>query len=196
MFNKREEQEPAGSPGPTENRSDSATPRPAAARPPIQTPSSMATIGATVSIQGEISAEEDLLIEGRVKGTIKLKKNTLTIGSQGNVDAEVHAHTILVDGQVRGDLYASERISIRSSARIEGNLLAPRMSLEEGARFRGTIDMDPDSEALGKVFGKSAAAAPGPKPAPTGATSGPSGKPPEHGRPGEGSAQARSQVKP
>jgi len=112
-----------------------------------------ATIGPSIAIEGTLKGDEDLIVEGKIKGTVELKKNTLTIGSQGSLEAEVFAHTILVDGTVNGDLYAAERISIRKSARISGNILAPRISLDDGARFRGSIDMDAESEAFRKAFG-------------------------------------------
>jgi cytoskeletal protein CcmA (bactofilin family) len=124
------------------------------------TPGSRATIGPSIRINGDLAGEEDLVVEGRITGTLELKSNTLTIGSQGQVEAKVYAHTILVEGTVNGDLYASERISIRQSARIQGNIYAPRISLEDGARFRGTIDMDTDTEAFRKAFGGSASKAP------------------------------------
>lgn len=113
---------------------------------------SAATIGPSIRINGDLAGEEDLTVEGRITGTVELKSNTLTIGSHGHVEARVYAHTILVEGTVNGDLYASERISIRQSARIEGNIYAPRISLEDGARFRGSIDMDTDNEAFRKAF--------------------------------------------
>ena len=114
--------------------------------------STAAIIGPTISVDGIIKGEEDLVVEGRIKGTVELRSNTLTIGAQGTLSAQVYAHTILVDGTVNGDLYASERISIHASARIDGNILAPRISLEDGARFRGSIDMDPESEAFRNAF--------------------------------------------
>lgn len=112
-----------------------------------------ATIGPSIRINGDLAGEEDLIVEGRLTGTVELKSHTLTIGPQGHVEARVYAHTILVEGTVNGDLYASERISIRQSARIEGNIYAPRISLEDGARFRGSIDMDSDNESFRKAFG-------------------------------------------
>lgn len=124
-----------------------------------------AIIGPSISINGELKGQEDLVVEGTIEGTVELKQNTLTVGSKGTIKAQVYAHTILVDGTVNGDLYASERISIRKSARIEGNILAPRISLEDGAKFRGSIDMDAESEAFRKVFNNKStgAAVPGPK---------------------------------
>jgi cytoskeletal protein CcmA (bactofilin family) len=141
-----------------ESAHDSArnAPSPAAQRSRGPSPSSgsLATIGPSIRMNGDLAGEEDLVVEGRITGTLELKSNTLTIGPQGQVEAKVYAHTILVEGTVNGDLYASERISIRQSARIEGNIYAPRISLEDGARFRGTIDMDTDNEAFRKAFGK------------------------------------------
>ncbi|MFU8876628.1 MAG: bactofilin family protein [Wenzhouxiangellaceae bacterium] len=113
----------------------------------------VATIGPTVRIEGRLEAEEDVILEGRFKGTVDLKKNTLTIGKDGSLEAEVYASTILVEGKVDGDLYASERLNIRKTARVTGNIYAPRISLEDGARFRGSIDMDADSEPFHKAFG-------------------------------------------
>jgi len=149
MFNKRESgdqdayHQPAAAPAerpatPTPNRSPS---------------SRAAAIGPSITIEGVLKGEEDVVVEGRIKGTVELKKNTLTIGNQGTIEAQVFAHSIDVDGTVNGDLYASERISIRKSARIKGNIVAPRVSLEDGAKFQGAIDMDTDSEAFRKAFG-------------------------------------------
>lgn len=160
MFNKREQQESSRNvQNPSQPTAESQPQRSAPA-----TGGRIATIGPSLAIQGELRGDEDLVVEGKFKGTIQLKKNTLTIGTNGSIDAEVYAHTILVDGTVNGNLYASERISIRKSARITGNLFAPRISLEDGARFRGSIDMDSENEAFRKAFaqGPSAAASPTP----------------------------------
>lgn len=112
-----------------------------------------AVIGPSIHIDGDLRGEEDLIIEGEVKGAIHLKSNSLTIGSQGRVTADVYAHTIYVDGFMQGDLYGAERVSIRKSAQVRGNVISPRVSLEDGARFKGSIEMDPDAEALQKAFG-------------------------------------------
>lgn len=167
MFNKRESNESEASSRPDpDQQSNKAQASPTSART-TSTAGGAATIGPSISIDGQLKGEEDLVVEGRIKGTVELTNNTLTVGTQGTLDAEVFAHTIFVEGTVNGDLYASERISIRKSARIRGNILAPRISLEDGAKFRGSIDMDADSEAFRKAFGgKSAAASSAPgKPA-------------------------------
>lgn len=113
----------------------------------------VAVIGPSIHIDGDLRGDEDLLIEGEVKGAVHLKNNSLTIGGHGKVTADVYAHTIYVDGYMEGDLYGAERISIRKSARVRGNIASPRVSLEDGARFKGSIEMDPEAEALKKAFG-------------------------------------------
>lgn len=164
MFNKRESNEPeTASRSGADNQAQAQAPSQATAATPARTTGSSAgaaTIGPSISIDGTLKGEEDLIVEGRIKGTVQLKSHTLTVGNQGTLDAEVFAHTIFVEGTVTGDLYASERICIRKSARVKGNILAPRISLEDGAKFRGSIDMDADSEAFRKAFGSKGAAAP------------------------------------
>lgn len=117
-----------------------------------------AVIGPSIHIDGDLRGEEDLLIEGEVNGTVQLKNNSLTIGAQGKVSADVYAHSIFVEGYMEGDLYGSERVSIRKSAQLRGNITSPRVSLEDGARFKGSIEMDPQAveAALGKRRGQPA----------------------------------------
>lgn len=121
-----------------------------------------AVIGPSIHIDGDVRGEEDLLIEGEVNGTVQLKNNSLTIGSQGKVRADVYAHTIYVDGFLEGDLYGSERVHIRKSAQVRGNVTSPRVSLEDGAKFRGSIEMDPQAvqNAVGARGGAPKQAAP------------------------------------
>lgn len=101
-----------------------------------------AIIGRSIQINGDVKGDEDLLIEGDVSGTVELKNHALTVGKEGKVMADIYARSITVDGTTEGDLYASERIAIRSSANVRGNLLAPRISLEDGAKFKGSVEMD------------------------------------------------------
>lgn len=130
------------------------------AEPSAPRPSSLgrdaAVIGPSIHIDGDVRGEEDLLIEGEVNGTVQLKNNSLTIGSQGKVRADVYAHTINVDGFLEGDLYGSERVHIRKSAQVRGNVTSPRVSLEDGAKFRGSIEMDPQA-VQNAVSGRGAA---------------------------------------
>ena len=108
-------------------------------------PRDKAVIGASIHIDGDVRGEEDLLIEGEVNGTLQLRSNSLTVGAQGKVRADVYAHSIYVEGLVEGDLYGTERVHIRKSAQVRGNVTSPRVSLEDGAKFKGSIEMDPQA---------------------------------------------------
>lgn len=115
-----------------------------------------ASIGKSIVIKGEVSGCEDLTIEGQVDGRIQLRDHTLTIGSSAHLQAHVVAKSIIVVGQVTGDLTAYEKVDIRESASVEGNILAPRVAIADGANFRGSIDMRPKEEpaaSLGIVDG-------------------------------------------
>jgi cytoskeletal protein CcmA (bactofilin family) len=141
-------------------------PIPARSEPSAPRPSAMASreaavIGPSITIDGDVRGEEDLLIEGEVSGTVQLKNNSLTIGPQGKVRADVYAHSIYVDGYLEGDLYGSERVHIRKSAQVRGNITSPRVSVEDGAKFKGSIEMDP--QAAQNVVGGRTAAAPKPQ---------------------------------
>jgi len=128
---------------PTMRSETTARSEPTAARP--STGREHAVIGASIHIDGDLRGEEDLLIEGEVNGTVQLKSNSLTIGPQGKVRADVYAQSIIVDGFMEGDLYGSERVAIRKSAQVRGNVTSPRVSLEDGAKFKGSIEMDPQA---------------------------------------------------
>lgn len=126
-----------------------------------------AVIGASIQIDGDVRGEEDLIIQGEVSGKISLLNNSLTVGRDGKVKADVHAQAVFVDGHVDGDLIGSERVCIRSTAQVQGNITSPRVSLEDGARFKGSIEMDPEAvEALlGKRSGSARSTGSSPKPA-------------------------------
>jgi len=111
----------------------------------MEGPREAAVIGPSIYIDGDLRGEEDLLIEGEVNGTVQLKNNSLTIGSQGKIRADVYAQTIFVDGLMEGDLYGSERVTVRKSAQVRGNIISPRVSLEDGSKFKGSIEMDPQA---------------------------------------------------
>lgn len=113
-----------------------------------------AIIGPSIHIEGDLRGEEDLVIEGEVKGTIHLAEHSLTVGSKGKIEADVYAHTIVVDGTLEGDLYGAERVAIRKNGHVRGNIISPRVSLEDGGHFKGSVEMD--EEAVAKVFGRTA----------------------------------------
>ena len=101
-----------------------------------------ATIGPSISFKGDVSGDEDLMVQGRVEGKIKLGKHNVTIGPDGRVKADVHGRTVVIEGQVEGDIRGEEQIVLRHSAKVEGTIAAPRVTLEDGAVFRGGIEMD------------------------------------------------------
>ena len=117
-----------------------------------------AVIGATIRIKGEISGEENLLIEGNVTGSVALNGHDLTIGQKGSVEADLNAKTVKVEGQVTGDIQGEEKVIITQTGRVRGNITAPRVTLEDGAKFKGAIDMDPGVEKPVAVTPKRAAA--------------------------------------
>ena len=112
-----------------------------------------AVIGRSIQINGDLRGGEDLRIEGDVSGTVELRNNALTIGKEGKVKADVYARSIAVDGETKGDLYATERVSVHVNARVQGNIIAPKVGIEEGAHFMGSIEMD--SAAVEKALGQS-----------------------------------------
>ena len=113
-------------------------------------------IGKSVVIKGELSGSEDLTIEGNVEGRIELKENILTIGPNGKIRAEVFAKSVIVLGEVSGNVTASEKVDIRDNGSVDGDITSPRVAIAEGAHFRGSVDM--------QKGGPKAAAAPAPAP--------------------------------
>jgi cytoskeletal protein CcmA (bactofilin family) len=98
-------------------------------------------IGKSVVIKGELNGSEDLTIEGHVEGTIQLRDHVLTIGPNGKIKAQVFAKMVIVLGEVQGNVTASDKVDIRDNGSVEGDLIAPRIAIAEGAHFKGTIDM-------------------------------------------------------
>jgi cytoskeletal protein CcmA (bactofilin family) len=98
-------------------------------------------IGKSVVIKGELNGSEDLTVEGYVDGTIELKEHVLTIGPHGRIKAEIFAKAVVVLGRVNGNVTASEKVDIRDNGSVEGNIVAPRVAIAEGAHFRGSVDM-------------------------------------------------------
>ena len=123
------------------------TPTPSVPRPRNEPRGSVATIGPSISIRGDLSGKEDLLIQGRVEGNIQLKQNNVTVGQEGRVKADIHGRSIRVEGDVKGNLYGDEDVVIRQSGSVQGNILAPRVTLENGSKFKGSIDMEPSAPA-------------------------------------------------
>ncbi|MFV1985140.1 MAG: polymer-forming cytoskeletal protein [Thiohalomonadales bacterium] len=116
----------------------------------ISSTSSPATIGSSIYFKGELSGEEDFIIQGKVDGEIKLQKNNLTIGIDGVINANITARIIIVEGQLNGDLTGSENVIIRKTGNVLGNIISPRVTLEDGAKFKGSIEMDPKDSTVKK----------------------------------------------
>ena len=101
-----------------------------------------AVVATGILIRGEVSGDEDLIVNGRIEGNISLPSSRVTIGEDGLVQANIHARVIDVHGRVEGDLRGDEQVSVQASGDVVGNISAPRVSLADGSRFRGAIDMD------------------------------------------------------
>ena len=98
-------------------------------------------IGKSVVIKGELNGSEDLTIEGHVEGTIQLREHVLTIGPNGRIKAQVFAKAVIVLGEVNGNVTASDKVDIRDNGSVDGDIIAPRVAIAEGAHFRGSVDM-------------------------------------------------------
>jgi len=147
-------------------------PRPEGKKQRPESPSSAAasgeraTIGSSITIRGDVSGDEDLLIQGRVDGSVDLKLRSVTVGQEGRVNANITGRVVIVEGEVEGDLRAEELVVLRSTARVQGDIKASRVVLEDGASFRGGVDMGGPSEQ-GKQTGGSPPAPAKREPEPT-----------------------------
>jgi len=134
-------------------------PRPTHAARPSSPAGSRAVIGPSITIRGEVSGDEDLLIQGRVEGSVDLELHAVTVGGEGRVNANITARIVTVEGEVEGDLKAKEQVILRGSARVKGDLTAPRVVLEDGANFRGLVDMgDPEAARVSTRSGTNSGA--------------------------------------
>ena len=150
-----------GRPGTPEPEPRPATPAPAApamaeAPRPVSATSTadQATIGKSLVIKGEVTGSESLYIDGRVEGSINLAGNRVTVGRNGVVAANINAREIVVLGKVRGNLTASDRVDIRSDGSLTGDVVAARISIEDGAFFKGGIDIRKGGQAGAKEDSK------------------------------------------
>lgn len=108
-------------------------------------------IGPSIKIKGEVTGDEDLLIQGTVEGSVDLSEHEVTVGQSGQVAADITAKTIRIDGSVTGDIAGNENVVISKTGNVRGNIVAPRVTLEDGAIFKGSIDMDPGDTAASPV---------------------------------------------
>ena len=104
-------------------------------------------LGPTLRFRGELSAQEDLVVQGSVEGSIT-HAQCLTIGTDGLMTGNIRARVIVIDGKVDGDLYATESVNIRATAKVKGNVFAPRVAIQDGAFFQGQVEMQPSGAAV------------------------------------------------
>jgi cytoskeletal protein CcmA (bactofilin family) len=131
-------------PTPSLEARPASSPLPAPGR--VSAPSSPARLGPSIALEGKLTGDEDLLVEGRFRGEIQDPLHQVTVGSDGRVEGEVRACAIIVEGEVRGNLTASEQVLVRASGRVHGDIRAPRVALDQGCRFKGAIDMEPNAK--------------------------------------------------
>jgi cytoskeletal protein CcmA (bactofilin family) len=122
-----------------------AAPRPTPAAGDVEAPR-IPVLGKTLLFRGELTAEEDVILQGRVEGSIRHARN-LIIGPEGSVLGDVYASHLTVEGLVEGDLHGSEAVIVRATAQVRGNIFAPRVGIMEGATFNGRVEMDPNAAA-------------------------------------------------
>jgi cytoskeletal protein CcmA (bactofilin family) len=122
-------------------------------------------IGKSVVIKGELNGSEDLTIEGQVEGTIELRDHVLTIGPNGKIKAQVFAKSVIVLGEVSGNVTATEKVDIREKGSVDGDIISPRVAIAEGAHFRGSVDMQRKGATTPAQAAKPAAPAAPPQPA-------------------------------
>ena len=119
-------------------------------------------IGPSIQIKGELQGDEDLTIDGRVEGKIDLREHNLTIGPNGRIRADLYAKTIVIAGEVSGNAFAAERVEIAPSGKLVGDITAPRITIADGAHFKGSVDMERGAAA--KVAGAKESLRPLPEP--------------------------------
>lgn len=108
--------------------------------PPAATDGNIAVLGPTLCFKGDLTAQEDFILQGRIEGSVH-QAQRIVIATEGAVLGTVHARVVVVDGKVEGDLHGLESVTVTKTGRVAGNIFAPRVSLAEGAVFNGRIDM-------------------------------------------------------
>ncbi len=107
-----------------------------------QTEAQMTIIGSGVKVKGEISGKEDLTVHGQVEGIINFKKSQVIVTKSGSIKAEIYGKIISIEGEVEGNLIGKEKIVLQPSGVVRGNMTAPRVHVEDGAKFKGNVDME------------------------------------------------------
>lgn len=172
MWKRDEAVKPTSTPAPAAPAASAApAPTPMATAPPLVEPRrverDVVHIGKSVVIKGELAGSEDLTIEGHVEGKIELKDHALTIGPNGKIKAQIFAKSVIVLGEVSGNVTATEKVDIRDGGSVDGDIVSPRVAIAEGAHFRGSVDMQ--RKTVAAPAGQPKASAPAPPAAPVAA---------------------------
>jgi len=136
----------ASIPGPSTSASSNAAPAMG-----TRQSSGSSVIGSSITLRGDISGEENLIVKGNIEGTLNFPNNDIQIDPEGRVKADLMAQKISVAGKVRGNLQSSERVVIQKSGEVEGNIVAPRVALEDGCKFKGSVEMNVDSGSTSRL---------------------------------------------
>jgi cytoskeletal protein CcmA (bactofilin family) len=150
MFEKQKGSKESAPPAPEPR---AAQPSPGVSTPPPASMEKTAMIGRGIAISGDVSADSNLKVEGAIEGRSVQTAHDVEVAETGKVTANISAKVVRIAGEVTGDIAGSERVVIARSGRVRGNILAPRVQLEDGALFRGSIDMDPTPSAETRTSG-------------------------------------------
>jgi cytoskeletal protein CcmA (bactofilin family) len=147
MWNKQSQSEaPAASPSQSTqwqpSQSQPASSPSVNARPNAPTARGLSTLGASLEIKGKISGEEDLQVDGKVEGSVALNGQRLTVGRSGQLSSEVWAREVIVYGKLTGNLHATDRVEIKKDGSVSGDIMTARISIEDGAYFKGRIEIE------------------------------------------------------
>jgi cytoskeletal protein CcmA (bactofilin family) len=146
--------QPAPKPAEVKYQPPVSAPAPAPAHSPAHAPApaqkrgSNTIIGPNLTVRGDISADENITIEGTVEGTIQ-STNDVIIAPDGKVRADIRANTITISGRVKGNIFATHKVDLTSTGQLEGNIQAPKLAIAESAMFKGSIDMSPPGQSQG-----------------------------------------------
>ena len=144
IWKKSEMEETTAQSHPQQQPQQQVQPQPPLPPRPQNTPAKdRAMIGPSIEVKGSLAGGEDLCIEGRVEGKIEVRQHSVTVGKSGRVKADIFGRTIMVQGEVDGNLFGEEQIILHQSSAVRGNLQAPRVTIEDGSHFKGSIDMTP-----------------------------------------------------
>lgn len=112
-------------------------------RPRAASSGTSSVLGDSIRIRGNLTGAEDLVIQGQIEGEVRLKNNNVTVGQNGRIRADIYGRSVTIDGEVQGNLFGEQEVIIRASGQVKGNIVSPRVTLENGSKFKGSIDMEP-----------------------------------------------------